>query len=32
MKRTEMITFKFFIQIDKVWPAGHSLLALIARH
>jgi len=25
MKRTEMITLKFFIEIHKVWPAGHAL-------
>jgi len=31
MKRTEMATSKFIIEIDKVWPAGHALLALTAR-
>jgi len=32
MKRTEMITLKFFIELDKVWPEGHALLALTAHH
>jgi len=32
MTRTEMVTLKFFIGLDKVWLAGHALLALTARH
>jgi len=23
---------KIFIELDKVWPAGHALLSLTARH
>jgi len=32
MKRTEMVTLTFCSELDKVWPAGHALLALTAHH
>jgi len=32
MIRTEMVTIKIFIELDKVWPAVHALLVLTASH